>query len=54
LPRKPERKQPMDPTEQKFIITMCQPREKETLSDYDHLIIKSYQKKSNYRGKNIP
>jgi predicted ATP-dependent protease len=53
-PRKPEPKQPVDPAGQKFFVTMCQPREKETLSDYDHSITKSYQKKSNRRGKNIP
>jgi hypothetical protein len=33
---------------------MCQPREKETQSDYDHSITKSYEKKSNRRGKIIP
>jgi hypothetical protein len=53
-PRKPELKQPVDPAEQKFFVTMCQPREKETLSDYSRSITKSYQKKSNHRGKNIP
>jgi hypothetical protein len=39
-PKKPELKKPVDPTEQMFFVTMCQPREKETLSDYDHSIIK--------------
>jgi hypothetical protein len=29
-PRKPELKQPVDPAEQKFFVTMCQPRAKET------------------------
>jgi hypothetical protein len=53
-PRKPEPKQPVDPAGQKFFVTMCQPREKETLSDYDHSITKSYKKKSNRQGKNIP
>jgi hypothetical protein len=38
---------------QKFFVTKCQPREKETLSDYDCSITKSYQKKSNRRPKNI-
>jgi hypothetical protein len=33
---------------------MCQPREKETLSDYDRSIIKSYYKKGNHRYNNIP
>jgi hypothetical protein len=45
--RKPEPKQPVDPAGQKFFVTICQPRAKETLSDYDRSIIKSYQKKSN-------
>jgi hypothetical protein len=54
VPRKPEPKQPVNPAGKKFFITMCQPRAKETLSDYDRSITKSYQKKSNCRGKNIP
>jgi hypothetical protein len=53
-PRKPEPKQLVNPAGQKFFVTMCQPREKETLSDYGRSITKSYQKKSNRRGKNIP
>jgi hypothetical protein len=40
----------MDSVGQKFFIGICQPREKERLSDYDYLIIKSYQKKGNRRS----
>jgi hypothetical protein len=54
VPRKFEPKQPVNPAGQKFFITMCQPRKKETLSNYDRSITKSYQKKSNRRAKNIP
>jgi hypothetical protein len=37
-PRKPEPKQLVDPAGQKFFIGICQPREKEKLSDYDRSI----------------
>ena len=53
-PRKSELKQPIDPARKKFFLgIMCQPSEKETLSDYDHSITKSYEKKGN-RRPNIP
>jgi flagellar biosynthesis GTPase FlhF len=51
--KKPEPKQPVDPTGQKCFVAMCQPRKKETLSDYDRSITKSYQKKGNRRYNNI-
>ncbi|RLM61613.1 hypothetical protein C2845_PM14G08240 [Panicum miliaceum] len=54
LKRMPEPKQPVNPAGKKFFIGICQPREKETLSDYDCSITNSYQKKSNCRYKNIP
>jgi hypothetical protein len=43
----------LDPAREKFFVTMCQPRDKEALSNYDRSITNSYQKKSNHRGKNI-
>jgi hypothetical protein len=39
--KKPQPKQLVDPARQKFFVSMCQPREKETLSDYDRSITKS-------------
>jgi hypothetical protein len=48
--RKPEPKQPVDPAGQKFFIGICQPKEKERLSDYDRSITKSYQKKGTCRS----
>jgi hypothetical protein len=54
VPRKSKPKQPVNPAGQKFFVTIYQLREKETLSDYDCSIAKSYQKKSNCRVKIIP
>ena len=43
-PKKPEPKEPVDPTGKKFFLgIMCQPKEKETLSDYDRSIMKFYE-----------
>ncbi|RLN07527.1 hypothetical protein C2845_PM11G18360 [Panicum miliaceum] len=52
--RKPELKQPVDPKGKKFFVQMCQPREKETLSDYDHSIIKPYEKNNNRQYNQVP
>jgi hypothetical protein len=41
-PRKTEPKQPLDLAGQKFFVIICQPTEKERLSDYDRSITKSY------------
>jgi hypothetical protein len=51
--RKPEPKQLVDLAGQKFFVTTCQPRAKETMSNYDSSITKSYQKKSNHRYNQI-
>ena len=53
-PRKPEPKQPVDPSGQKFFLgIMCQPRERDTILHYDRSITKSYYKKGN-RLSTIP
>ena len=45
----------MDPAGKKFFLgIMWQPKEKETLSDYDRSITKSYEKKGNHRYNQIP
>ena len=47
-PKKPEPKEPVDPAGKKFFLgIMCQPKQKELLSDYDRSITKSWEKKSN-------
>jgi len=49
-PKKPEPKEPVDPAETKYFrFVMCQPKQKEILSDYDRLITKLWEKKSNRR-----
>ncbi|RLM64416.1 transposon protein, putative, CACTA, En/Spm sub-class [Panicum miliaceum] len=53
-PRNLEPKQPVDPVGQKFFVTMCQPREKETLSDYDRSITKSYRRRVIVGAKTFP
>jgi len=51
-PKKPEPKEPVDPAGKKFFLgIMCQPKQKELLSDYDRSITKSWEKKIN-RQKN--
>jgi hypothetical protein len=52
--RKLEPKQPVDPAGQKFFITMCQLSKKETLSDYNHSITKSYQRRVIVGAKTFP
>ena len=42
--KKPELKEPVDPVGKKFFLgIMCQPKEKETLPDYDRSITKFYE-----------
>ena len=54
-PKKPKSKEPVNPAGKKFFLgIMCQPKEKETLSDYDLSITKSYQKKGNRRKNQVP
>jgi hypothetical protein len=54
-PKKPEPKMPVDPVGKKFFLAqMCQPKEKEPLSDYDRSITKSWQKKSNHWYNQVP
>ena len=54
-PRKPEPKQPVDPSGQKFFLgIMCQPRERDTILHYDRSITKSYEKKGNRRYNQVP
>ena len=49
-PKKPELKEPVEPAGRKFFLgIMCQPKQKELLSDYDRSITKSWEKKSNHR-----
>ena len=51
-PKKPPPKEPVDPAAKKFYLSMmCQPKQKESMSDYDRSITKSWEKKSN-RQKN--
>ena len=46
-PRKSELKQPIDPARKKFFLgIMCQPTNKQPLSDYECTITKSYEKKN--------
>ena len=53
--KKPEPKEPVDPAGKKFFLgIMCQPKDKETMSDYDCFIPKSYEKKGNRRYNQIP
>ena len=53
--RKPEPKQPVDPSGQKFFLgIMCQPRERDTILHYDRSITKSYEKKGNRRYNQVP
>ena len=41
-PKKPPPKEPVDPTVKKFFLSMmCQPKQKELMSDYDRSITKS-------------
>ena len=41
-PKKPELKEPVDPAVKKFFLSMmCQPKQKELMSDYDRSITKS-------------
>ena len=55
VPKKPEPKQPVDPAGKKFFLgIMCQPKQKETLSDYHHSITNSYEKKGNRRYNQVP
>ena len=54
-PKKPDPKEPVDPAGEKFFLgIMCQPKQKETLSDYHHSITNSYQKKGNRRYNQVP
>ena len=49
-PKKPPPKGPADPAGKKFYLSMmCQPKQKESMSDYDRSITKSWEKKSNRR-----
>ena len=49
-PKKPAPKEPVDPAMKKFFLSMmCQPKQKELMSDYDRSITKSWEKKSNRR-----
>jgi len=53
--KKPETKEPVDPVGKKFFLgIMCQPKQKETLSDYHQSITNSYQKKGNRRYNQVP
>ena len=53
--KKPEPKEPVDPAGKKFFLgIMCQPKEKERLSDYDRSITKSWEKKGNCRYNQVP
>ena len=48
-PKKPLPKKPVDPAAKKFFLSMmCQPKPP-LMSDYDHSITKSWEKKSNRR-----
>ena len=54
-PKKPEPKVPVDPACKKFFLgIMCQPKQKEQLSDYDRSITKSWEKKSNRQYNQVP
>ena len=53
-PKKPKPKEPVDPTGKKFFLgIMCQPKQKETMSDYDRSITKSNEKKGNHQYNQI-
>ena len=53
-PKKPPPKEPVDPAAKKFFLSMmCQPKPP-LMSDYDHLITKSWEKKSNQRYNQVP
>jgi len=49
-PRKPEPKQLVDPVGKKLFISMCQRKEKQRFSEYDHSITMSYEKKGTHRS----
>ena len=54
-PKKPPPKEPVDPAAKKFFLSMmCQPKQKELMSDYDCSITKSWEKKSNRRYNQVP
>jgi len=54
--KKLEPKEPVDPAGKKFYLSMmCQPKQKELMSDYDRSITKSWEKKSNrWKNQTIP
>ena len=54
-PKKPPPKESVDPTAKKFFLSMmCQPKQKELMSDYDRSITKSWEKKRNRRYNQVP
>ena len=53
-PKKPSPKEPVDPVGKKFYLSlMCLPKPP-LMSDYDHSITKSWEKKSNRRYNQVP